>query len=454
MRRAAAALACLTLAGAAAAGPAAAQDVPDLVARDALRVCSDPAFLPFSSDRGEGFENRIAEVIGTALGLPVIYTWYPQTSGFLRNTLLAQRCDVVMGINSGGGEAATTPAYYHTGYMIVTRQDDAITATSLDDPALAGLRFGVVAATPPSDLLVAHELIPQTKVYPLLVDTRTDSPAMDMMHDVADGAIDVGLVWGPFAGWAITQGLRLHADFLRPEPGHPRLDYMIAMGVRPGDTDWARRLAAAQRAHAAEIRRILTDAGVPLLDPANHPLFVPAPATVPEPAGYRLDHYRAPTPETVRGATVIDTAGLRELLDKGGAVALDVLPAPRQPAGMKPGTPWSPLRRDIPGSVWLPDLGQATPTPAMEAWFRARLRALTGGDLDRPVVVYCLDQCWLSWNAARRVAEYGWRHVLWYRGGTDAWARAGLALARATPDVPPDAPPDIPADTHPAPAAE
>jgi quinoprotein dehydrogenase-associated probable ABC transporter substrate-binding protein len=252
--------------------PAAGQNVPDLVARDSLRVCSDPSFLPFSNDRGEGFENQIANVVAQALGIPLSYTWYPQSAGFLRRTLLAQQCDVVMGIASGGGEVATTPAYYHTGYMIVTRTADGITATSLADPVFATLRIGVVAATPPSDLLLAHNLMPRAKVYPLLVDTRHDSPALGMMHDVAEARIDAGLIWGPFAGWAIKhEGLKLSAVFLEAEKGHPRLDYAIGMGVRPSDTEWANRLATVTRGHRAQIEQILVDAGIPLLDPQFRP---------------------------------------------------------------------------------------------------------------------------------------------------------------------------------------
>ena len=425
---------------AATAPPAATQNLPDLVTRDALRVCADPGFLPFSNDRGEGFENRIAEVIGKALDLPVSYTWYPQTSGFLRNTLFAQRCDVVMGLTSGGGEAATTPAMYRTGYMLVTRSADGLAATSLGDPALAELRFGVIGRTPPADLLLAHDLITRTKVYPLIVDTRRDSPAMDMMRDVAEGRIDVGLVWGPFAGWAVTHlGLPLRAAFLEAKAGHPRLDYALAMGVRPGDTAWSQQLAAAAREHAPEIQKILVDAGVPLLDAQGKILSLPtAPEPVAEPANYRLDRYRDATPATVAGGKVIDTGGLRTLMEGGRAVLIDVLPAPRKPPEMKDGTPWSPVHDDIPGSIWLPEMGQGVLSEAAEAWFRERLRQLTGGDMDRPVVFYCLEQCWMSWNAAKRAASFGLRDVRWYRGGTDAWQRENLKLARAAPETPPE----------------
>lgn len=259
--------------------PAAGQNVPNLVDHDALHVCADPGFLPFSDEQGQGFENHVASIVAKALDVPVEYTWYPESSGFLRNTLLAHKCDVVMSLPSGGGEAETTPAYYRTGYMIVTRAADPVAATTLADPSVAALRFGVVAGTPPADLLVAHDLIGQAKVYPLVVDTRHDSPALTMMHDVADGRIDAGLVWGPFAGWAIAhEHLKLRAAFLQSEPGHPRMDYAIAMGVRPNEDQWANRLAKVIWSHQADIKATLVSAGVPLLDTQNRPVFVPSPS--------------------------------------------------------------------------------------------------------------------------------------------------------------------------------
>lgn len=275
MRRLAGWAACAAL-GAGTMVPAAAQNVPDLVAHDTLRVCADPHLLPFSNDRGEGFENHIATRLAKALGEALTYVWYPESSGFLRNTLGAQRCDVVMGLPSGGGEATTTPAYYHTGYVVVTRAADHIAATSLSDPVFATLRLGVIAGTPPSDLLLAHDLMGQATIYQLVVDTRHDSPSLAMMDDVASGRIDAGLVWGPYAGWAVThEGLKLHIAFLQAEPGHPRLDYTIGMGVRPNETQWARQLAAVASAQKAEIEHDLIEAGVPLLDSRNQPLFMP-----------------------------------------------------------------------------------------------------------------------------------------------------------------------------------
>jgi PQQ-dependent catabolism-associated CXXCW motif protein len=151
-----------------------------------------------------------------------------------------------------------------------------------------------------------------------------------------------------------------------------------------------------------------------------------------------MDDYRAPTPDTVPGGKVVHTDALKALLDRGGVVLVDVLPAPRQPAGMKPGTPWMPEpHRDLPGSLWLPDVGRGAISAALDAWFRARLAQATGEDKGRTVVFYCLKDCWMSWNAAKRAASFGYRDVLWYPEGVDGWREAGLALREATPETPP-----------------
>lgn len=161
----------------------------------------------------------------------------------------------------------------------------------------------------------------------------------------------------------------------------------------------------------------------------------PAIAAVPEPEGYRLDDYHAPVPASVPGGSVIPSASaLQNLLAQKNALLIDVLPAQRRPAGMKPATPWLPEPHlDIPGSIWLPDSGRGALSPAAAAWFRAELGTLTHNDRARPLVFYCQAQCWMSWNAAKRAAAEGYRRVFWYPEGVDGWKRAGFALAPAKP---------------------
>lgn len=259
------------LAAAMLAAPATAQRA-ELVDRTELRVCADPRNLPFSDEAKEGFENHIAVVIGADLELPVSYVWFPQAIGFVRNTLRARECDLVMGAVSGDGIMDSTNPYYHTGYMLVTRTADNISASSVGDPAIRDLRIGVVAATPPTDLLLRHDLMSRMQAYSLNVDTRVSNPAREMLRDLADGKIDVALVWGPVAGYAIKHDhLPLTARFIEPEPGAPRLDYRIAMGVRAGEPEWRRRINQAIGRHGPEIAAILADYGVPQLDAQGRP---------------------------------------------------------------------------------------------------------------------------------------------------------------------------------------
>jgi quinoprotein dehydrogenase-associated probable ABC transporter substrate-binding protein len=262
-----------------AAWPAMAQtqtQAPELVARTELRVCADPNNLPYSNKAGEGFENRIAAIFAKDLGLPLTTVWFPQVIGFVRNTLRAGACDLVMGTVSGDNMVEATNPYYHSGYMIVTRTADHITATSVGDPALAGKRIGLIAATPPTDLLLRHDLMSNVHSYSLAVDTRFDSPGRAMLQDLVDGNIDVGLLWGPIAGfWIKHDNLPLTASFLEDEPGSTRLDYYIAMGVRSGEPQWRRRINQEIDKHRAEIDAILAEYNVPLLDAQKHPI-VPA----------------------------------------------------------------------------------------------------------------------------------------------------------------------------------
>jgi PQQ-dependent catabolism-associated CXXCW motif protein len=155
---------------------------------------------------------------------------------------------------------------------------------------------------------------------------------------------------------------------------------------------------------------------------------------VPEPAGYRMGDYKAPTPDTVAGGAALGTEAAQTLWRAGGAVWIDVLAAPRRPPNLPPQSVWMPLpRRDIPSSLWLPDVGRGVLSPALEQYFRTHLAAATQGRHDAPIVFYCLANCWMSWNAAKRAASWGYRRVYWYRDGTDGWSTAKLPLAEAKP---------------------
>lgn len=155
---------------------------------------------------------------------------------------------------------------------------------------------------------------------------------------------------------------------------------------------------------------------------------------VPEPAGYRMDDYRAPTPASLHGARVIDTQEAERLWRGKAALFVDVMPRDVKPANLPPGTIWRDKKRDhLPGSVWLPNVGYGALSAGMDSYFRRGLGALTEGRHDAALAFYCQTDCWMSWNAAKRALEYGYTNILWYPGGSDGWAKAGLPLEAATP---------------------
>jgi quinoprotein dehydrogenase-associated probable ABC transporter substrate-binding protein len=244
-----------------------AAETGEIVDRTALKVCADPNNLPFSNEQRQGFENKIAELIGAELGLKVDYAWFPQVTGFVRNTLRAHLCDLVIGTVAGDEIMQTTNPYYFTTYVMFYKGDKGFAFEGLQDPGLAGLRLGVVAGTPPADLLVRHDLMSHAKPYALSVDTRAESSTHQMVQDVVDGTIDVGFLWGPIAAYYRKRDdLPLIMVPLKDEPGAARMEYHIAMGVRANEPEWRRRVNAAIVKRQTEITAILRDYGVPLLN--------------------------------------------------------------------------------------------------------------------------------------------------------------------------------------------
>jgi PQQ-dependent catabolism-associated CXXCW motif protein len=152
-----------------------------------------------------------------------------------------------------------------------------------------------------------------------------------------------------------------------------------------------------------------------------------------EPAGYRMQDYRAPTPRTLQGARVVSTAEAHELW-KADAAFVDVLPHAPRPANLPPGTIWQEKARlDIPGSIWLPDTGYGALAATTEGYLRKGLERITNGDHAKWVIIYCLKNCWMSWNAAKRALTMSYKNIAWYPDGTDGWQGAGLRLQEAKP---------------------
>lgn len=155
---------------------------------------------------------------------------------------------------------------------------------------------------------------------------------------------------------------------------------------------------------------------------------------VPEPEGYRTDDYRTPVPRTLAGAQVIGADDAETMLKGGEAVFIDVFPRAPKPPNLPAGTVWrDPTHMTIEGAYWLPNVGYGVLSPEFETYFRSRLERLTGGDRTRPVVFFCLKDCWMSWNAGKRALAWGYTNVIWFSEGTDAWQEAGFDLVKATP---------------------
>ena len=270
--------------------PSAAQQRPEggdlsieLVDPDVLRVCADPRNLPLSNDKGEGYENKIAELLATKLQKRLAYTFFPQATGFFRMTLGAHRCDVVMGYPQGDDLVQGTNPYMRTAYAIVTKPGSGLEdVMALADPRLKDKHIGIVAGTPPATSMATNGLMANARPYALMIDTRIDSSAEAMIKDIAAGVIEAGVLWGPMAGYYARQAHPpLHVTPLVKETGGPRMTYRIGMGVRAADQNWKRLLNRIIQDNQPEINAVLLGYGVPLLDDSDRPITAQAPAPKP-----------------------------------------------------------------------------------------------------------------------------------------------------------------------------
>jgi mxaJ protein len=238
-----------------------------------LRVCADPNNLPFSNAKGEGFENELAQMVAQELHQTVSYTWWAQRRGFIRNTLKAGKCDVIMGVPPLDMITTTRP-YYRSTYVFVSRRDRRLGFSSLEAPELRTLKIGVHligddgANTPPADALAKRHIVDNVKGFMIYGDYRQDAPPARLVEAVERGEVDVAAVWGPLAGWAAKRSpvpLQL-VPITVTEAFRPLLfQFPIAMGVRKGDAALAGRLDAIIEKRRDDIRALLERFGVPLV---------------------------------------------------------------------------------------------------------------------------------------------------------------------------------------------
>lgn len=244
----------------------------ELVDPHAFRVCADPNDLPLSNQAQQGFENKIAALMAKQLDRKLDFTWQPQVFGFLRLTLDAYRCDVVMGVTEGYPPVENTSSYYRSAYALIFRKNSGFEGIeSLEDQRLKGKRIGIIAGTPPATILAENDLLDHIHSYELSVNLRFFAPAHDLVQDLEAGRIDIGVLWGPIAGYFAKQSNgQLSIVPLLHENGDAPMVFSIVMGVRQGDDAWRNTLNAAISRDQDAIDQILASFGVPLLDGHNH----------------------------------------------------------------------------------------------------------------------------------------------------------------------------------------
>jgi len=255
-----------------------------------LRVCEDPNNLPFSNRAGEGFENKIAELLARELGWTLEYTWFPQRMGFIRNTLRGRdpdshrfKCDLVMGVPVGFELASTTKPYYRSTYALVYAKGnglDGVTAPEalleLEPGKLKSLRLGVFDQTPPVDWLLKQRLFDQAVSYQRQSGDPERYPGEIVEKDLRNGVVDVAFVWGPIAGYFAKRAASPHLVVVpfKPDP-KIQFDFRIGMGVRFGEREWKERIDRLIDANHPRIQAILADYGVPQLDDDGRIITVP-----------------------------------------------------------------------------------------------------------------------------------------------------------------------------------
>lgn len=297
-------------------------NLSDLVNRRVLRVCADPANMPFTDKDGRGFENKIAEIVADELKLRIEYRYLPQSFGFVRQTLAAKRCDLVIGTVQGEELVLNTNHYYRSTYALVFKPGSGLDGvTTLRDPKMQGKKVGIQVGAPSGDLVARAGLMGSARPYRLVVDRRFESPAEEMMADIRKGEIDAAVLWGPMAGYYASRG----GDALTVVPlikdKDARTEFRITMGVRQSDHAWKRQLNQIIAKRQPDIDKVLLEFGVPMIDEQDRPITSPRAATAPPP---EKDEPTAPAQEGMR----------RGYTD--GAPPMGMMPGPGQGAAVTP----------------------------------------------------------------------------------------------------------------------
>ncbi len=244
-----------------------------------LRVCADPDNMPFSNAKGEGFENKLAELIAAKLDATVDYVWFSESSGYVPNVVGDKACDLVMGYAQGTGLIDDSNPYYYTSYVLIYRQDDANLAgvERLSDPRLKGKRIGLFARTPPASLLALYGLAADAEPFEINAGQSASKAAERVIEEIATGKLDAGILWGPVGGYfAQRSSVPLTLVPLVKETVGPRPVYGITLGLRPNDPQWKHQVNKVIAENERAIYDILQGYNVPVLDAQGNPV---APST-------------------------------------------------------------------------------------------------------------------------------------------------------------------------------
>ena len=234
-----------------------------------LRVCADPANMPFSNEKGDGFENKLAELIASEFGLKVAYTWLPHVTGHDATLPDHHSCDLLLGYAQGTRLVEDTNPYYRTSYVLLFRESDEGLSgiDSLSDRRLKSKRIGIIARTPPAAIIAANGLTANTTAYDVGPDDASENPSAKVVAAIASGEIDAGVLWGPLGGYyALKSKAPLKLVPLVNEKAGPQTVYGITIGLRPDEPEWEHKLNKFIAEKQDEINALLAEYNVPLLD--------------------------------------------------------------------------------------------------------------------------------------------------------------------------------------------
>ena len=246
--------------------------------KTSLRICADPNNLPYSAQNNEGYENKIADLFAKKLGnIPVTYSWYPMTSGFVRRTLNAKTCDLIVTFPAIHEFVQNSNPFYNSSYVFMSLEERNINIKTLSDSEIKEKKYkiGIIHATPPTSYVAKYKLFEQAKFYRQAADPRKQKPWTDITNDLVNGKIDIAILWGPLAGYEAKKAKKpiTIVPLTKEETvSRGKLVYRFTMGIRRNEPEWEKTINNLIKDIQEEINEILREYGIPLLDNLGNPL--------------------------------------------------------------------------------------------------------------------------------------------------------------------------------------